>query len=171
MKKIVRQASKQSPSVNIIRQRLKSISLTKLQKGYENYINKVPIDSRKSDDPVTPRVDINLSNSQWRNVLSEWRKKIHTYNKSVNSVNIDASGFSPVLFRPNWFSGNLSNPGFRVLSESDFGRKIFAVQGLLSTEVNCFESNSCEDIEGDIEYLEQLMLFDLTDLHIDGINN
>ncbi|KAF7456417.1 Serine/threonine-protein phosphatase 4 catalytic subunit [Cryptosporidium felis] len=59
--------------------RLKQIAIGKSLPEYKNYIKKVPIESRSSEDPQTPRCDLRLTKKEFNNLYREWRVKLHQY--------------------------------------------------------------------------------------------
>ncbi|EAA18214.1 hypothetical protein [Plasmodium yoelii yoelii] len=67
-----------------INQRLKNINLTKRLISYERYIKAIPKNKRnpnlKNDwHPETPRINKQLSVSQWNKEIKKWRKQIHAW--------------------------------------------------------------------------------------------
>ncbi|VTZ69815.1 histone RNA hairpin-binding protein, putative [Plasmodium chabaudi chabaudi] len=67
-----------------INQRLKNINLTKRLISYERYIKAIPKNKRnpnlKNDwHPETPRINKQLSVSQWNKEMKKWRKQIHAW--------------------------------------------------------------------------------------------
>eukprot|EP00371_Babesia_bovis_P003573 XP_001612220.1 hypothetical protein [Babesia bovis T2Bo] len=59
--------------------RLKDIAIGKSTKGYQNYIRKVPIDQRTSEDPQTPNLRENVSAARFQVIYRKWRTALHMY--------------------------------------------------------------------------------------------
>ncbi|EUD68311.1 hypothetical protein C922_01331 [Plasmodium inui San Antonio 1] len=74
-----------------INQRIKNINLTKRLLSYERYINAVPKEERREDmkndwHPETPRINRNLSLSQWNKEMKKWRKQVHAWGNMSEEV-------------------------------------------------------------------------------------
>lgn len=65
--------------------RLKQIAIGKSLPEYKNYISKVPIEKRSTDDPRTPRYDTRLTKREFDNLYREWRVKLHQYESKTSS--------------------------------------------------------------------------------------
>lgn len=83
--------------------RLKQIAIGKSLPEYKNYINKVPIEERSPDDPVTPKCDTRLTKREFDNLYREWRVKLHKYECDV---------FSGASTRVNTPENNTENKGY-----------------------------------------------------------
>ncbi|SCO67709.1 histone RNA hairpin-binding protein, putative [Plasmodium vivax] len=74
-----------------INQRIKNINLTKRLISYERYITAVPKEERRKDmkndwHPETPRINRNLSLSQWNKEMKKWRKQVHAWGNLSEEV-------------------------------------------------------------------------------------
>ncbi|ANQ08797.1 Uncharacterized protein PCOAH_00029730 [Plasmodium coatneyi] len=74
-----------------INQRIKNINLTKRLISYERYINAIPKEERRKDmkndwHPETPRINRNLSLSQWNGEMKKWRKQVHAWGNMSEEV-------------------------------------------------------------------------------------
>ncbi|GAB66878.1 hypothetical protein PCYB_102280 [Plasmodium cynomolgi strain B] len=74
-----------------INQRIKNINLTKRLISYERYINAIPKEERRKDmkndwHPETPRINRNLSLSQWNKEMKKWRKQVHAWGNMSEEV-------------------------------------------------------------------------------------
>ncbi|KJP84915.1 hypothetical protein AK88_05448 [Plasmodium fragile] len=74
-----------------INQRIKNINLTKRLISYERYISAVPKEERREDmkndwHPETPRINRNLSLSQWNKEMKKWRKQVHAWGNMSEEV-------------------------------------------------------------------------------------
>ncbi|GAW81367.1 hypothetical protein, conserved [Plasmodium gonderi] len=74
-----------------VNQRIKNINLTKRLMSYERYISAVPKEERRNDlkndwHPETPRINKNLSLSQWNREMKKWRKQVHAWGNMSEDV-------------------------------------------------------------------------------------
>lgn len=76
-------------------QRLKQIDYGKNTFGYERYIELVPRDRRKRDDPQTPDVKEVCSKRRWDGKVRKWRRLLHQFDPPVNE-NEEGPKFFPV---------------------------------------------------------------------------
>ncbi|GAB0095085.1 Histone RNA hairpin-binding protein [Sergentomyia squamirostris] len=63
----------------ILNRRQKQIDFGKNTIGYDNYINQVPKEERKTTDPRTPQKNIKYSRRAWDGLIKQWRKQLHAF--------------------------------------------------------------------------------------------
>lgn len=76
-------------------QRQKQIDYGKNTFGYERYIELVPRDRRKRDDPQTPDMKEVCSKRRWDGKVRKWRRLLHQFDPSVDE-NEERPKFFPV---------------------------------------------------------------------------